>query len=832
MSKTTFKLTAAYSDQAGRPELDSAGEEAGPLELMEVPLSPTHYSGPPTPDHAPPSAWQAECAISSMVAMLRSRAGPPTRQVETETEPWLLLPLDWTPSSHTAPQETAERGTNTRPDRVPAGRALPDLPAAERNGGEIESEGESEDSEVVLRRGGGGSIYQTIGGEAESDSEDSSAANRISRGSDKSQQSLYILSPFDEQEEWSKISQIIDSFGADIGQGVAETNGKEAATPNNSPIYDYPTLKRREKLAGTVEEWLRYINMERYLTNFEGSGYDDIDFLGGGVLSREDLVEIGVTDCKDCAVLIESLKDRENMFEFAGPGKPTKGVAGLGLETWLAKLRLQRYTKNFIENMVEDMERVVNIWDEELLTVLEIDRVGHRRRLLLSVAGQAGLPDRLSKVKQVDTTQFDLSLSNSKDNSLLSASSTTSEEGSQTVTTTLGRRKKRAPAPPAVTSPAPAPAPAPAPPTAAGPTSPSTRAGSTGTVRRGRERVEPGGELVQSAVTFKTNYHGNSLVKEFNGIESTREAIEKVKNCQDIIARNGMKVTMFITGSQVQIARLNGGEQVQKHGVGQISCIVYDTDNMCMFGYITSETEQLTRHTHVFSAENRETASEILTAICNGYKETVGRTVEREGRRGRAAKRASQSESDKVGANTRELKAMLICVAGSGRAGRQRAETFPLRPARHTDEELLPGNQQLQGMQIRFVICCFPGWGPVRLRPLLLDKFEGGRERGEAGGQAEARRQHGQPDRQHRHRGQLPHHRGRKLHCSAQSDPKISVLWTTEPYLNFRRIQRRNVLLSKISRVWCRVCPCPGREAGTARKSKSPAFSFGSGYEF
>jgi len=153
--------------------------------------------------------------------------------------------------------------------------------------------------------------------------------------------------------------------------------------------------------------------------------------------------------------------------------------------------------------------------------------------------------------------------------------------------------------------------------------------------------------LVQSAVTFKTNYHGNSLVKEFNGIESTREAIEKVKNCQDIIARNGMKVTMFITGSQVQIARLNGGEQVQKHGVGQISCIVYDTDNMCMFGYITSETEQLTRHTHVFSAENRETASEILTAICNGYKETVGRTVEREGRRGRAAKRASQSESDK-----------------------------------------------------------------------------------------------------------------------------------------------------------------------------------------
>ena len=64
--------------------------------------------------------------------------------------------------------------------------------------------------------------------------------------------------------------------------------------------------------------------------------------------------------------------------------------------------------------------------------------------------------------------------------------------------------------------------------------------------------------------------------------------------------------------------------------IGNISCIVYDTDNMCMFGYITADIENLQRNTHVFSAENKEKASEILTAICKGYKEGASKAVAKE----------------------------------------------------------------------------------------------------------------------------------------------------------------------------------------------------------
>ena len=41
-------------------------------------------------------------------------------------------------------------------------------------------------------------------------------------------ESLSILSPFDEKEEWHKISEILNSFGSNIGKDV-----KASTTPNN-----------------------------------------------------------------------------------------------------------------------------------------------------------------------------------------------------------------------------------------------------------------------------------------------------------------------------------------------------------------------------------------------------------------------------------------------------------------------------------------------------------------------------------------------------------------------------------------------------------------------
>jgi len=44
------------------------------------------------------------------------------------------------------------------------------------------------------------------------------------------------------------------------------------------------------------------------------------------------------------------------------------------------------------------MERISTIWDDELTTILDIEKLGHRKRILMSVAGVEGIQSRFGKV--------------------------------------------------------------------------------------------------------------------------------------------------------------------------------------------------------------------------------------------------------------------------------------------------------------------------------------------------------------------------------------------------------------------------------------------------
>ena len=48
--------------------------------------------------------------------------------------------------------------------------------------------------------------------------------------------------------------------------------------------------------------------------------------------------------------------------------------------------------------MFSDMERVAAVWDDELPSIVEIEKIGHRKRMLLSVAGTKGIDKRFGKV--------------------------------------------------------------------------------------------------------------------------------------------------------------------------------------------------------------------------------------------------------------------------------------------------------------------------------------------------------------------------------------------------------------------------------------------------
>jgi hypothetical protein len=44
-------------------------------------------------------------------------------------------------------------------------------------------------------------------------------------------------------------------------------------------------------------------------------------------------------------------------------------------------------------------ECVVAICDDELTSILDIEKIGHRKRILLSLAGRVGMPNRFGKVQ-------------------------------------------------------------------------------------------------------------------------------------------------------------------------------------------------------------------------------------------------------------------------------------------------------------------------------------------------------------------------------------------------------------------------------------------------
>jgi hypothetical protein len=58
------------------------------------------------------------------------------------------------------------------------------------------------------------------------------------------------------------------------------------------------------------------------------------------------------------------------------------------VDQWLRSIHLDVYKDTFRKHLYTDMERVRRIWEIELTAVLEIHRVGHRKRILASVSSQ------------------------------------------------------------------------------------------------------------------------------------------------------------------------------------------------------------------------------------------------------------------------------------------------------------------------------------------------------------------------------------------------------------------------------------------------------------
>ncbi|XP_029656875.2 ankyrin repeat and SAM domain-containing protein 1A [Octopus sinensis] len=171
----------------------------------------------------------------------------------------------------------------------------------------------------------------------------------------------------------------MQSFGAGIARESVFVRDYEA---------DFTKLLAAKTKIQSVGEWLEDMALGQYENTLVANGYDDMDFLGGNILEDPDLQEIGIKDPKHRRQILEAAKSLPKVKPISADNMPGS------VAEWLQSLRLIDYCDTFISHGFDQMERVRQLWELELTTVLDIGTLGHRKRLLASLGEkQVPVPD-------------------------------------------------------------------------------------------------------------------------------------------------------------------------------------------------------------------------------------------------------------------------------------------------------------------------------------------------------------------------------------------------------------------------------------------------------
>lgn len=193
--------------------------------------------------------------------------------------------------------------------------------------------------------------------------EDSSRAqlttnNNNNNNGSNLERSVNMMSPFDEQEEWAKISEIMESFGSGIAResvfvndienefkhrlGLKNAEAAENGSKLNSPIV--------EEVLPPLKKWLKDIKMEHLEEHLLDNGYDNPDYLNGLIANENDLEVCGIP-VKDRQTLLSeiiklpkppTLMDANKNNKLNNNQHPVPTV-----DQWLASILLEEYIDVF-----------------------------------------------------------------------------------------------------------------------------------------------------------------------------------------------------------------------------------------------------------------------------------------------------------------------------------------------------------------------------------------------------------------------------------------------------------------------------------------------------
>uniref|UniRef100_A0A673G198 Ankyrin repeat and SAM domain-containing protein 1A-like n=1 Tax=Sinocyclocheilus rhinocerous TaxID=307959 RepID=A0A673G198_9TELE len=352
-----------------------------------------------------------------------------------------------------------------------------------------------------------------------------------------------------------------------------------------------------------VGDWLENIGLPQYESKLLLNGFDDLRFMGNDVMEEQDLREIGITDPAHRRKILSAARSLPKVKALGCDGSTS-------LAAWLDILGLQEYLQNFLSSGYRTLECVKNLWELEVVNVLKITLLGHRKRIIASLAERPYeeppvKPPRLSQIRCQDLmsqTSSPLSHSDSYTRSmdpLLPAGDSGRRRGPDSeYDVAIRQRFEERQREPRLTL---------RPPSLAAPYTP---------VQNWHHQPE---KLIFDSCGYEANYLGSMLIKELRGTESTQDACAKMRRSTEQM-RKIPTIVLSITYKGVKFIDAANKNIIAEHEIRNISCAAQDPEDLCTFAYVTKDLQSSHHYCHVFSTIDVNLTYEIILTLGQAFE--------------------------------------------------------------------------------------------------------------------------------------------------------------------------------------------------------------------
>ncbi|XP_036024165.1 ankyrin repeat and SAM domain-containing protein 1A isoform X2 [Onychomys torridus] len=393
--------------------------------------------------------------------------------------------------------------------------------------------------------------------------------------------------------EWDEIEKIMSS----IGEGIDFSQEQQKVSGSRT-------------LEQSVGEWLESMGLQQYESKLLLNGFDDVRFLGSNVMEEQDLREIGISDPQHRRKLLQAARSLPKVKALGYDGVSPPSVA-----SWLDSLGLQDYVHSFLSSGYSSIDTVKNLWELELVNVLKVHLLGHRKRIIASLAERPyeeppQKPPRFSQLRCQDLI--------SQTSSPLSQNDSCTGRSADLLlpSADTGRRRHDSPYDPGAASRAERFRVQEEPSETKLTLRPPSLAAPYAPVQSWQHQPE---KLIFESCGYEANYLGSMLIKDLRGTESTQDACAKMRKSTEHM-KKVPTIILSITYKGVKFIDASNKNVIAEHEIRNISCAAQDPEDLCTFAYITKDLQTSHHYCHVFSTVDVNLTYEIILTLGQAFE--------------------------------------------------------------------------------------------------------------------------------------------------------------------------------------------------------------------